>query len=574
MTLQQLGVIGLLLTLIAGLIFSKRSPALWFGGALLLSYLVGWQPLEKALTNFSNPSLITLMLLLLVSLAIEKSQLVSWLSRSFSGQNLSLVVARLSLASGFLSSFVNNTAVVSTLMASLRQHPHFAASRLLIPLSYSAILGGMLTLIGTSTNLIVNGFVEEAGHASLGFFDFTLLGLIAFGAGLLVLMAGAHFLPDTGKDEQTAAPYYVSARLADDSQLIGKSVSDNGLRELQQLFLAEIQRGEQLICPVKPETVLEPGDELHFVGDLQAVSKLQNFPGLTLVPGEAEHSGELMEAAISYSSKLVGKTLKQVRFREQYNAAVIAVRRGHERLNGGLGNLVLHAGDVLILATGKEFPGQNELGQDFIYVNGLAISQPLPAKRSHWVLGSFALTLVLSILEFVPLVKSLPVLLVLYLASSVISVNELKRRFPLELFVIVGSAIGLAQLMIQSGVAGMIAGGLNQLVAGYGPYGALIAIFVATWLFTEVVTNNAAAALTFPIAYAMALDLGTSPLPFFMAVAFGASASFISPFGYQTNLMVYSAGNYQLKDYARIGIPMALVYSTVVLLCLPYFYPF
>jgi di/tricarboxylate transporter len=160
------------------------------------------------------------------------------------------------------------------------------------------------------------------------------------------------------------------------------------------------------------------------------------------------------------------------------------------------------------------------------------------------------------------------------LATQVIHLNELKRRFPLELFVIVGAAIGLAQLMIQSGVAGMIAGGLNQLVDGSGAYGALIAIFVATWLFTEVVTNNAAAALTFPIAYAMALELGVDPTPFFMAVAFGASASFISPFGYQTNLMVYSAGNYQLKDYARLGIPMALVYSSVVLLCLPLIFPF
>ncbi|SEA69810.1 SLC13 family permease [Alkalimonas amylolytica] len=574
MTLQQLGVIALLLALVAGLVFSKRSPAFWFGGALLASYLVGWLELDKALTNFSNPSLITLVLLLLISLAIEKSQLVSWLSRSFSGSNLSLVVARLSLASGFLSSFVNNTAVVSTLMASLRQHPHFAASKLLIPLSYSAILGGMLTLIGTSTNLIVNGFVEEAGHASLGFFDFTLLGLIAFAAGLVVLMIGAHWLPDTRKAEQAAAPYYLSAHVDTDSQLIGKTVSDNGLRELQALFLAEIQRGDRLLCPVKPDTLIEAGDELRFVGDLQAVSRLQNFPGLKLVPGEAEHQGELMEAVISYSSKLVGKTLKQLRFREQYDAAVIAVRRGHERLNGGLGDLELHAGDVLILATGKDFPGQNELGQDFIYVNGLAISQPLTAKRSHWVLASFAATLALSILDLVPLVKSLPLLLVLYIATKVIQLNELKRRFPLELFIIVGSAIGLAQLMIQSGVAGMIAAGLNQLVAGYGAYGALIAIFIATWLFTEVVTNNAAAALTFPIAYAMALELSVSPTPFFMAVAFGASASFISPFGYQTNLMVYSAGNYQLKDYARIGIPMALVYSTVVLLCLPRIYSF
>lgn len=574
MTFQQYGVIALLLALIAGLIFSKRSPAFWFGGALLFSYLVGWLEMDKALTNFSNPSLITLILLLLISIAIEKTRLVSWLSHRFEGNNLSLVVAKVSLASGFLSSFINNTAVVSTLMSSLRHHPHFAASKLLIPLSYSAILGGMLTLIGTSTNLIVNGFVEEAGLPGLGFFSFTLLGLIAFAAGLVVLMIGVHWLPDTRKQQDETAPFYLSAHVDSNSQLAGKTVEQNGLRELQSLFLAEIQRGSKHICPVRPDTEIKAGDELRFVGDIEAVSRLQSFPGLQLVPDQADHQGELMEAVISYSSKLVGKTLKNLHFREQYDAVVIAVRRGHERLNGGLGDLQLHAGDVLILSTGKDFPGLNELNQDFIYVNGLSIATPLSATRSHWVLAAFVGTLVLSLLELVPLVKGLPVLLVGLLATQVIHINELKRRFPLELFVIVGAAIGLAQLMIQSGVAGMIAAGLNQLVDGTGAYGALIAIFIATWLFTEVVTNNAAAALTFPIAYAMALELGVDPTPFFMAVAFGASASFISPFGYQTNLMVYSAGNYQLKDYARLGIPMALVYSSVVLLCLPLIFPF
>ena len=159
---QQYGVIVLLLALVAGLIFSKRSPALWFGGALLLSYLVGWLPLEKALQNFANPSLVTLLLLLLVSIAIEKSQLVTWLSQGFQGKRLSSVIARLSLSCALMSAFINNTAVVATLMSSLRHHNHFAASKLLLPLSYSAILGGMLTLIGTSTNLIVNGFIGDA----------------------------------------------------------------------------------------------------------------------------------------------------------------------------------------------------------------------------------------------------------------------------------------------------------------------------------------------------------------------------------------------------------------------------
>lgn len=573
MPYQQYGVIALLLALVAGLIFSKRSPALWFGGALLFSYLIGWLPLESALQNFANPSLVALLLLLLVSIGIEKSQLVSWLSRGFAGKRLSSVIARLSLSSALMSAFINNTAVVSTLMSSLRHHNHFAASKLLLPLSYSAILGGMLTLIGTSTNLIVNGFVEQSGEPLLGFFDFTLLGLLVLSAGIVVLIIGARWLPDKRDDDNKVTPYYLTAHVRDDSQLIGKTVEQNQLRELQALFLAEIQRGAEHICPVTPETVIAAGDELRFVGDLDAVSRLQQFPGLELLQQD-QQQGELLEAVISYSSRLVGKSLKQLRFRHEYDAVVIAVRRGHERLQGGLGDLVLHAGDVLILSVGKHFPGQHQLSQEFVYVNGLAIATPLSKARSHWVLLGFVAALALSVLDIVPLIKSLPVLLLAYVAGGAVSVNEIKNRFPLELWLIVGSAIGLAQLMIQTGVAGQIAAALLLLVDGSGAYGALIAVFVATWLFTELVTNNAAAALTFPIAYTIAQNLGVDPVPFFMAVAFGASASFISPFGYQTNLMVYSAGNYQLRDYIRLGVPMALVYSLVVLVFLPLIYPF
>lgn len=573
MPYQQYGVIALLLALVAGLIFSKRSPALWFGGALLFSYLIGWLPLESALQNFANPSLVALLLLLLVSIGIEKSQLVSWLSRGFAGKRLSSVIARLSLSSALMSAFINNTAVVSTLMSSLRHHNHFAASKLLLPLSYSAILGGMLTLIGTSTNLIVNGFVEQSGEPLLGFFDFTLLGLLVLSAGIVVLIIGARWLPDKRDDDNKVTPYYLTAHVRDDSQLIGKTVEQNQLRELQALFLAEIQRGAEHICPVTPETVIAAGDELRFVGDLDAVSRLQQFPGLELLQ-QHQQQGELLEAVISYSSRLVGKSLKQLRFRHEYDAVVIAVRRGHERLQGGLGDLVLHAGDVLILSVGKHFPGQHQLSQEFVYVNGLAIATPLSKARSHWVLLGFVAALALSVLDIVPLIKSLPVLLLAYVAGGAVSVNEIKNRFPLELWLIVGSAIGLAQLMIQTGVAGQIAAALLLLVDGSGAYGALIAVFVATWLFTELVTNNAAAALTFPIAYTIAQNLGVDPVPFFMAVAFGASASFISPFGYQTNLMVYSAGNYQLRDYVRLGVPMAVVYSLVVLVFLPLIYPF
>ncbi|RUO22910.1 SLC13 family permease [Aliidiomarina minuta] len=501
--MQLAGVLLLLAGLVAGLIFSQRSPAIFFAGALLTGYVLGWIPLDKALHNFTNSSLVTLVLLILCAIAIEKSRLTSWLSRQFSSASLTVVITRLTLTSAVLSAFINNTAVVSTLMSSLRQHPHFAASKLLLPLSYSAIMGGMLTLIGTSTNLIVNSFIEEAGLPGFSFFDFTLLGLTAFAIGFFVLLLGARWLPDNSSRQPKESSYYVTAQVPEGSPLIGHSVENNGLRHLKSLYLADIQRAQKNLCPVSPDIQLRAGDCLHFVGNLTAIPQLQEIPGLEFTPQQQQHEFELMEAVISNSS-----------------------------------------------------------------------STPLSLSRSVAVVIAFLGVLLLSLLNIVPLVKGLTVLLVLYLLTRTIKLSDIRERFPLELFIIVGSAIGLAQLMMDSGVAGLMASGLSAVVGENSPWLALAAVFLATWLFTEVITNNAAAALIFPVAYSLALQLGVDPTPFFMAVAFGASASFISPFGYQTNLMVYSAGNYKFRDYLRLGGPLCLVYSSTVLLLLPRFFPF
>ncbi|MFT5163985.1 MAG: di/tricarboxylate transporter, partial [Alteromonadaceae bacterium] len=251
---------------------------------------------------------------------------------------------------------------------------------------------------------------------------------------------------------------------------------------------------------------------------------------------------------ISHSGDIAGNTLKQFQFREKFDAAVIAIRRGHTRLEGGLGSIKLQAGDSLILAPGNHFKDK-PLGKEFVYVSGVELKQQLCLKKSIGVVASFILTLVASITGFVPLEKGLLVLLAGFLFSGIITLKEVQRRFPFELLIIVGSAIGLAQLMIHTGVAGLITDGLVYYIDGWGALGAFIAIYFLTLLFTELITNNAAAALVFPIAYSLAITYNVSPMPFIMAVAFGASASFISPYGYQTNLMVYSAGQYRFRDY-------------------------
>ncbi len=572
---EQLVLTGIMLTLVGCLFGTRINPAWLFVSAIGTSYLAGLIDLESMLVNYANPSLITLVLLVLVSIAIEKTTLIQKLSMSLSKGSLVKSVTKLGLSSAFLSSFTNNTAVVASLISAIKDNPNHSPSKLLLPLSYTAILGGTITLIGTSTNLIVNGFAVDAGMQPLGFFDFTLVGLGALSVGLITILVMLKYLPDNGKSDQEVVPFYLEGKIQTGSKLIGRTVEENGLRDLKDLFLAEIIRNNERICAVTPQQIIQQNDILLFVGDIKSVPLLTRFDGLKVVHDNHEKDIEhLVEVVVSQSSKFIGKTVKEIRFREQFHAAVIAIRRGHDRLQGGLGQVQLQAGDSLILAPGKNFYSLPNLKREFVYISGLDLQTHLAPKQSNIVLLSFAGVLGLSIFGVVPLVKGLLVLLIGLMLSGTIKLNEIKRRFPLELLVVVGSAIGLAKLMIGTGLAGQISSALFMVLGDFGPYGAFIAIFLMTVLFTELITNNAAAALSFPVAYSLAVGFNVDPIPFIMAVAFGASASFISPFGYQTNLMVYSAGNYRLKDYIVMGLPLSIIYSITVLTLIPQVFPF
>lgn len=572
---EQLILTGIMLLLVGCLFGTRINPAWLFVSAIGTSYLAGLIDLESMLVNYTNPSLITLVLLILVSIAIEKTTLIQRLAKSLSSGSLVKSVTKLGLSTAFLSSFTNNTAVVASLITAIKDNPNHSPSKLLLPLSYTAILGGTITLIGTSTNLIVNGFAVDAGMAPLGFFDFTLVGLGALSVGLITILVMLKCLPDNGKNSQEVVPFYLEGKVQTGSKLINRTVEENGLRDLKDLFLAEIIRNGNRICAVTPQHIIQQDDILLFVGDIKSVPLLTRFDGLKVVHDKHEKDIEhLVEVVVSQSSKLIGKTVKEARFREQFHAAVIAIRRGHDRLRGGLGQVRLQAGDSLILAPGKSFYSLTNLKREFVYISGLDLQTHLNAKQSNIVLLSFAGVLGLSILGAVPLVKGLLVLLIGLMMCGTIKLSEIKRRFPIELLAVVGSAIGLAKLMIGTGLAGQISDAMFVVLGDFGPYGAFIAIFLMTVLFTELITNNAAAALSFPVAYSLAIGFNVEPLPFIMAVAFGASASFISPFGYQTNLMVYSAGNYRLKDYVMMGLPLSIIYSITVLTLIPLVFPF
>ncbi|UPR28922.1 SLC13 family permease [Vibrio crassostreae] len=572
---QQGFVLAILLGIITCLLVTRIKPSFIFAGAAFIAFMAGMIDLSSLANNFTNSSLLTLILLILASSALEKTRLISWVSRNISEGRLGTVVAKLGISTALLSSFTNNTAVVVSLIGAIKRNQQHAPSKLLIPLSYAAILGGTLTLIGTSTNLIINSFVEDAGLPSLNFFTPTLIGLAVLVGGVLILIPLSYFLPSYDDGSQDDLPYFLEARVEPGSPLVGRSVSENNLRALRKLFLAEVIRDGKTTASIDPDFILQARDRLLFCGDVESVATLQEIQGLTLFGQHHLNGQSFVEVVVSSSASFCNKTLKTSQFRDRFDAVVVAIRRGHERLEGGLGNITLTAGDTLILVPGKRFEEQRQQhNKEFVLMNDLDSSAKLDADKSTFVLLGFASVIGLALIDAVPIIKGLAGFLLLLVAFGVVQLGELRRRFPVDIVVIVGSALSIAQLMISSGLSERMGLIFMEAFNGWGVFGALVATYFMTLVLTELVTNNAAAALSFPIGYSMAVGYGVDPMPFIMAVLFGASASFISPYGYQTNLLVYSVGNYHLTDYLRIGIPISIVYSGLVLTLIPYFFPF
>ncbi|WP_158147927.1 SLC13 family permease [Vibrio fluvialis] len=568
-------VLAILLGIVTCLLVTRIKPSFIFAGAAFVAFMSGMMDVNALASNFTNTSLLTLVLLILASSALEKTRLVSWVSRNISEGNLGTVVAKLGLSTAFLSSFTNNTAVVVSLIGAIKRNQQHAPSKLLIPLSYTAIFGGTLTLIGTSTNLIINSFVEDAGLPSLNFFAPSMIGLAALVGGVIILIPLSYLLPSYDEQNQDDLPYFLEAIVEPGSPLVGHSIAENNLRALRKLFLAEVIRDGESVPSVGPDFVLQARDRLLFCGDVESVSTLQEIQGLTLFGQHHLNGQNFVEVVVSSSASFCNKTLKSSRFRDRFDAVVVAIRRGHERLEGGLGNITLTAGDTLVLVPGKRFDAQRRANsREFVLINDLDSSAKLDTSKSTLVLVGFAAVIGASLLGFVPIIKGLLAYLLLLFVFGIVQISELRRRFPVDIVVIVGSALSIAQLMISSGLSERMGQMFIQAFNGWGVFGALVATYLVTLVLTELITNNAAAALAFPIGYSMAVGYGVDPMPFIMAVLFGASASFISPYGYQTNLLVYSVGNYKLSDYVRVGIPISLVYSTLVLTLIPVFFPF
>lgn len=544
-------------------------------------------PMDAA-SGFGNKGLVTIALLFAVVTGLEMTGgtelATGWLLSGAKGQRSALV--RLLLPVAGLSGFLNNTPVVAALLPvvhDLAKRINVSPSRLLLPLSYAAILGGMCTLMGTSTNLLIRDLYlsEPANSDLLGFFTPAIAGIPALLLGLFYIIFASKWLLPERKPALSVSDdpqkYTVEMQVDATGPLVGRTIQEAGLRALPGLYVAEIQRADGRIEAAKPDQRIYGEDILILVGALDSVVDLRKIRGLT-TPDDQSRKLEvpawrrtLVEAVVSPRCSLIGKTIREGKFRSNYNAAVVAVARGGSRLEGKIGDVRIRPGDVLLLEASPSFRHRQRGLSDFYLVSTVERGEVRRHDRAALAIVIVLAMVLLAALNIVSILTSALVACIAMIASRCCTASEARRSLDWSVLIVIGAAIGIGKAMEQSGAADAITTVLLNM-ANNSPMATLAAIYLATVICTELVTNSAAAAFMFPIAWAAANNLGIPPESFVVCVMIAASASFLTPFGYQTNTMVYGVGGYQLRDYLVFGLPLSLLVFATAMVTLSWKY--
>ncbi len=537
--------------------------------------------------GFGNEAIVTIAVLFVVAEGLSQTGGMSLLTDRVLGRPRSALgaQARLALPVTAASAFLNNTTVVAMFMPVVNdwsKKTGLAASKLFIPLSYFAIFGGICTLIGTSTNLIVQAMLVDAHLPTMGMFTITKVGVPAAIVGVVyVLIASRWLLPErrtASTTQDDAREYTVEMLVEPGSAVDGKTVEDAGLRHLQHAYLVEIERDGESIVAVAPDQRLRGGDRLIFVGIVEAVVDLQKIRGLRpateqvfKLADRSRANRVLVEAVVGRSCPVVGMSIREARFRTRYDAAVIAVHRGGERLVRKIGDIELRVGDTVLVEAHPRFVDAHRHSRELFLVS-VPGSQPLRHDRAWTAIGILGVMVVVNAAEsftHVSLLIAASVAATLMIATGCVSLEQARKSIDGHVLLAIGAAIGLGKAMDKSGAAGTLAEGLVGLTASLGPRGVLLGVYLTTLLCTEFVTHSAAVVIAFPVAKAAALSLGVPFMPFAIAIAIAGSSGFALPTAYQTHLMVYGPGGYRFTDFVRMGLPLDLLIMAVTVLLVP-----
>ncbi|MFO7768422.1 MAG: SLC13 family permease [bacterium] len=590
MSPQEWFIVAVLAAMVFLLMRDLVAPSAAVLGATVVLLVAGIIDVRQAFSGFSNPAPITIAALYVLARSVEKTGALQPMLRRTMGPGGSdrRTLSRLLLPVTAASSFLNNTPIVAMLVPQVSEWAErrgISPSTLLMPLSFAAILGGLVTVIGTASNLIVSGLLQDHGFAPIGMFEVTRVGLPIAAAGMAALILLApRLLPARRAARKELEPeqvrqFVVTMRVKEDGPLVGRTVADGGLRHLEGVFLVEVDRDGESIAPVTPETVLQPGDRLVFVGRADDVVDLQRMSGLEST--EQEHMDHFRsarhtfyEVVLGADSPLLGTTLKEADFRGSYQAAVLAIHRAGQRVAGKLGEIPLRLGDTLLLLTDPGFGERWRNRNDFLLVSRLGGTPPLVSGKG-WVVGLIAAGLVATASTgILPIVQAALVAAFALVATGVLTPGEARDAVQMDVIILIGAAFGLGAAVETSGLADRLAHGLVAGFSFLGAHGVLLGIVLAVTILKEFITKNAAAVLVFPIALASAEQIGADPRVFALGLMLAAATSFMTPIGYQTNTMVYGPGGYRFGDYARLGLPLTILVMAGIVLLVPVVWPF
>jgi di/tricarboxylate transporter len=571
---------GVVVVMLALLIREVAPPAAIVLAATITLLVTGVIDEGQAFAGFSNPAPLTVAALYVLARAADKTGLLGPLVNRLLGNRGNpgrASLARLLLPSAGISAFINNTPLVAMMIPEITawcaKH-NISPSRLLMPLSFAAILGGAITVIGTSTNLVVSGLLQESGEDPFTLFEITPVGGVAAAVGLAVLIAVVPaLLPERPGAQRILTDemreFVVEMEVEPGGRVDGMTVEDAGLRHLEGVYLVEIERDDYVIAPVPPTTELRGDDRLTFVGQADLVVDLQRTAGLRSAEDEHllavdSHLHTFFEAVIGASSPLVGRTLAEVDFRARYQAAVVAIHRAGERVEGKLGQIRLEPGDTLLLLAGSDFRTRWRESRDFLLVARLGGPPPSASRKAPLVGFTAIAVIMLAAFDVLSIFQLALLAAAAMVVTRVLSVNEARNAIDLDVIILIAAAFGVGNAIETTGLAQQIADGMVSGLEPLGKIGIVLGVVLVTLLLTELITNNAAAVVVFPIAIAVAAGAGLDPRTIAIAIAVTASASFLTPIGYQTNTMVLGPGGYRFTDYPRVGFPLTIAVITTI----------